>query len=294
MKKFIIMTDACSDLTTELQKSLDIIVLPMTVTLGSEDFKHYTDYREKSFKDFFDAMRNGRTASTSAISPFDWEERMEEYLSQGFDILVMPFSSALSVTHDNALMAKKVLAGKYPDRQIEVVDTFCVSLGLILLLKMAAEYRAEGLTLTETTNRIEEDKQRIYHNFTVEDLSHLRRGGRISAAKFVIGTALNINPVLHLTPEGKIEPSGKARGRNAALNMVLDQIEKNADDLSEQPIVIVHGDCLDEAEELSGTIKERFGTKEVIIGQLGPVIGAHTGPGLIAVCHTGRLRAVNN
>ena len=287
---FTILTDTASDITTELARRFGVFVLPMNVTVGDRSFAHYADFREMSVKDFYAALRRGEIASTAAINRIYWGEEIEKHLSVGTDVLVMPFSKGLSTSHENALAAADELRSKYPDRKLEVVDTLSVTGGLILQLKMASDYRAAGLDPLEVKERLEREALSICHHFTVQDLGHLRRGGRISATTAIVGSALGIKPMLHVNNEGTLENLAKARGRKNSLTTLIDTMGELGTNLAEQTVVIAHADCLDEAEWLAAEIKNRFDCKETVIVDIGPVIGAHTGPGMMFTAYLGTHR----
>lgn len=285
---FTIITDIGSDIPADLALELGLVAMPMNVTVGDRHFTHYADYREMSSKDFYDAMRNGELATTAAVTPIEWEEEIEKHLSGGSDVLVMPFSKGLSSTYENAVFASSELRARYPGRQLEVMDTLRVTSGLILLLRFACQYRAEGRSLSETLDMVNGKRQSICTYFTVEDLGHLRRGGRISAATAVVGSALGIKPVMIVDNEGKLEAISKARGRKNSLLSLLDYISQFGTDLSEQAVAITHGDCIDDAGWFRDELQSRFNCSEVILGEIGPLIGAHTGPGAITVGFIGK------
>ena len=241
-------------------------------------------------KAFYEAMRQGESATTSAANPDAWANAMEPVLAQGKDVLVIAFSSGLSTTYQSAVIAADELREKYPDRKIAVVDSLCASLGQGLLCWHAARKQDEGLSLEALTAWLEEHKLNLCHWFTVDDLAYLKRGGRISAATALVGTLLNIKPVLHVDDEGHLVSVSKSRGRKASLQAMVDQMEKSALPGENDYIMICHGDCYEDAQLLANMCKEKLGVKEVFIGYTGAVIGSHSGPGTLALFFLGSKR----
>jgi len=239
---------------------------------------------------FYDLLRAGKTATTSAVNVAQFTEAMEPHLQEGKDVLVLAFSSGLSTTYNSAAIAADDLKEKYPDRKIYVVDTLCASMGQGMLVYLAARERAKGRSIEEVRDWAEANKMSIAHQFTVNDLFHLKRGGRVSAATAVVGTMLAIKPVLHVDNEGHLINIGKVRGRGASLKALVDNMEKTVIDPENQTIFISHGDCWEDAQAVADMVKERFGVKEVIMNYVGPVIGAHTGPGVVALFYIAKER----
>lgn len=215
---------------------------------------------------------------------------MEPFLREGQDILLLVFSSGLSSTYQAATMAVEELSAQYPDRKMAAVDTRCASMGQGLLVYLAAKKRAEGKTMEEVRAWAEEERFHLCHWFTVDDLMYLKRGGRLNAATALVGTALGIKPVLHIDDDGHLINVGKARGRRGALTALVDRMAELAVDPEKNPVFISHGGCLDDAKMVEKLVKQRLGVKEVVISYVGPVIGAHTGPGVVALFFLGRER----
>ena len=229
-------------------------------------------------------------ATTSAVNVDQYAQMIEPMLQQGKDVLVMAFSSALSATYNSSRLAVEELAEKYPERKVYTVDTKCASLGQGLLVWLAARQREQGRSIEEVRDWVEENKQRVCHQFTVDDLGFLKRGGRISATTAVVGSMLHIKPVLHVDDEGRLVTVGKVRGRHAALKELVDKMEQGAVHPEEQTVFISHGDCLEDAQAVADMVRERMGVKEICIGYVGPVIGAHAGPGVVALFYLGSQR----
>lgn len=286
MNNYIIVTDCTCDLSADIINKLDVKVIPMDVIMGDNVFEHYPDYRNYEAKKFYDDLRNGLTASTSQINPQRYLDFFTPYLKEGNDILYICFSSGLSSTYNSAVIAKKQLEDEF-NNQIEVIDSLCASGGEGLLVLLAYENMKKGFTLTENKKWLEDNKLNISHYFTVDDLMFLKRGGRISAATAIVGSALKIKPILMVDENGKLISISKAHGRKASLN----NLYKYFEDLNiGDKVIITHGDCEDDAIYLKNKIKENYPDIDVIISYSGPVIGAHTGPGLVTIFFFGSNR----
>ena len=281
-----IVTDTCCDFPTEMYKELDLAVCPMGVLYKGEV---YTEYSEQWLKDLYEGMRHGETATTSAVNIDGWKAAIEPVLQEGKDALVLVFTSGLSGTYQNATIAAEELREAYPERKINVVDTLCASLGQGLLVWYTCQKRDEGLSLEELTAWVEENKMKICHWVIADDLMHLKRGGRISAATAVAGTLLQIKPVIHVDNEGHLVNVAKARGRKNAIQLLCDKVATGIPGANDT-IFICHGDCEEDAKLLADMLKEKYGTKKVFYYYIGAVIGAHTGPGVMAVFFLGNQR----
>ena len=282
-----IFTDSCCDFSPEFYEKLDLRYVPLSLEFRGQ----VTDDRnDDSLKELYDGLRAGEPAKTSAINPTRWSEAMEPVLAAGQDILVLAFSSGLSTTYQSAVIAAEELKESYPDRTIRVVDTLSASLGQGLLVWYACQKRDAGMSLDEVANWVEENKLHLCHWFTVDDLMHLKRGGRVSAATAVMGTMLQIKPVLHVDDEGHLINVSKSRGRKASLNALADRMVQTCLPGENDTIFISHGDCLEDAEYVGNLLKERCGVKNVIINYVGAVIGSHTGPGVVALFFLGQQR----
>lgn len=290
MRDFVIMTDSCCDMSEEMAKELGLYVLPLMFHLKNQDYRNYLDGREISFKDFYSQIRGGETASTSAVNVGDFESAMRSILQEGKDILLITFSSALSTTYQSAVIAAEDLRSEFPDAKILVVDSLCASLGQGLLVYLCAQEQQQGKSLEEVGSFAEETRSKVCHWFTVDDLNHLKRGGRVSSAAALFGTMLSIKPVLHVDDAGRLIPVSKTRGRKASLLAVVDEMEKSAIDPKDQTIFISHGDCAEDAQFVADEVRRRFGTQSIFINYVGPVIGSHSGPGTIALFFIGKTR----
>jgi len=290
MSEFIILTDSSADLDAEMAAKLDVRVLPLGFILDDHTYYNYPDNREMDPHVFYDRLRKEEVATTNAVNVAQYVETLEPLLQAGQDVLVLAFSSGLSTTYNSSLIAVEELREKYPDRKLYTVDTLCASLGQGLLVWYAAKEREKGKSIEEVRDWVEEHKLNLCHQFTVDDLHFLKRGGRISATTAVVGSMLQIKPVLHVDDAGHLINIGKARGRQASLKALVDKMEKTAIDPASQTVFISHGDCLEDARTVERMVKERFGVKEVYINYVGPVIGAHSGPGTLALFYMGRTR----
>lgn len=282
MRDFVIMTDSCCDLTDEMARELGIVVVPLSLEMGGQTYRNWLDGRDIAFQDFYSRIRAGETATTSAVSVGDFQEQMREILSQGKDILYLSFSSAVIAADD--------LREEFPDGQVLVVDSRCASLGQGLLVYLCAREKAAGRSLTGLRDYAEATKGQICHWFTVDDLNHLKRGGRISAATALVGTMLSIKPVLHVDDEGRLISVSKARGRKASLMALVDRMEATALDAANGTVFISHGDCEGDALLVADEITRRFGNRDIHLNYVGPVIGNHSGPGTVALFFVGSKR----
>ena len=281
-----IITDSCCDFTQQQYQELGVACAPLTVLYKGESHDNFSDPAD--VKAFYDELRGGVTASTAAVNPDGWAAPMEEALKNGRDVLVMAFSSGLSTTYQSAVIAAKELREAYPDRKIYVVDTLCAALGQGLLVWHACRQRDTGMDIDNLYTWLEEHKLNICHWVTVDDLSHLKRGGRISATTALVGTMLNIKPIIYVDNDGHLINTAKVRGRKAAMELLVSKLKETGTDFD--TIFIAHGDCPEDAAALEALAREKCGVKNVITGYVGPVIGAHTGPGVLVVFFMGTHR----
>ena len=284
MYNFDIYTDSSCDLSNEMIEKYNLKVMQLEVTI---DDNPPILNRDIDPKDLYDKLREGAMAKTNAVTPGFFEDHMKETLEAGRDILYIGFTSGLSVTYNNGAMICGELQEEYPDRKIMHIDTLCASVGQGLLVHYAAVKREEGISIEEIFKGIMDMKDKIHHQVTVDDLFFLKRGGRVRATKAIAGSVLNIKPIIHVTAEGKLDTIGKIRGRKHALKELVSKMINNADIDTWNQVFISHGDCLEDAERVREHILEVFPKAEVTINYVGPVIGAHTGPGVIALCYLG-------
>ncbi|WP_295581853.1 DegV family protein [uncultured Oscillibacter sp.] len=290
MRDYVIMTDSCCDLTAQMAEELELAVLPLSLEMGGQTYRNWLDGRDIPFETFYGRLRSGETATTSAVSVGDFEEAMRPILAAGKDILCLSFSSALSTTYQSASIAAQSLAEEFPQGRVLVVDSLCASLGQGLFVYLCAMEKRKGRSLEELRRYAEDIRGRVCHWFTVDDLNHLKRGGRINAATALFGTMLAIKPVMHVDDEGRLIPVSKARGRKASLLALVDHMEQTAADPAGQTVFISHGDCAEDAGFVAEEIRRRFGTADIRINYVGPVIGNHSGPGTVALFFLGNRR----
>ncbi len=290
MSDFVILTDSSADLGEEMVRKLDVQVVPLGFVLDGQAYHDYPDNRDMDPHAFYERLRKGDAATTNAVNTAQYTEALEPLLQAGRDVLVLAFSSGLSATYQSSVIAVEELRAKYPERKLYTVDTLCASLGQGLLVWYAAQLRERGRSIKEVQDWVEEHKLNLCHQFTVDDLYFLKRGGRVSAATALVGSMLHIKPILHVDSEGHLINIDKVRGRQASLKALVDRMEETAIDPGSLTVFISHGDCLEDAQMVAEMVKKRFGVDEVYINYVGPVIGAHSGPGTVALFYIGTER----
>ena len=281
-----IITDSCCDFTQQQYCELNVVCAPLTVLYNGESHDNFTD--PVAVKAFYDELRAGVMATTAAVNPDGWAGLMKEALERGQDVLVIAFSSGLSTTYQSAVIAAKELQEYYPQQKITVVDSLCAALGQGLLVWHACQNRDKGMTLEENSAWLEENKLKLCHWVTVDDLATLKRGGRISATTAAVGTMLNIKPIIHVDNDGHLISSAKVRGRKAAIDYLVKKFGETGVD--KETVFIGHGDCPEDAAQLEAQLKQTYGIQNITTGYVGPVIGAHTGPGVLVVFYLGQHR----
>lgn len=287
-----IITDSCVDLPDSLAKELELEIMPLKVTVKGKEYANYLDNREINPVEFYNLLREENTATTAQLNPHDFIDTFTPFLKAEQDVLYLSFSSALSGTYNSGLIAQKQLLDEFPKRKIIILDTLSASMGEGLLITLAARKRLAGKSLTEVADYVEETKTSISHLFTVSDLGHLRRGGRLSASSLMLGNLLNIKPLLHVNLKGELKVYGKARGRFKSLNSLVKRMLETYDATKNEMIYISHGDCLDDALYVKNLIIEKLNLKEeqFLINHIGPVIGAHSGVNTLAIFYIGNER----
>ena len=281
---FEIVTDSSSNLVEEMIDEFGLHILPLTFMVDGKEYQSYLKGRHTDLKQFYTMVREGKVITTSLPNLADSEALMRGLLEQGRDILYLGFSSGLSGTFEATELLIRDLASEFPERKLYAVDTLAASGGEGLLVWHAVQRARAGATIGEVRDWVEENKLHLAHWFTVDDLMFLFRGGRVSKTAAWAGTMLNIKPVMHVDDDGHLIPLEKVRGRKKSLNALVDHMEKSAvQPIDNQMVFITHGDCLEEAEYVADQVKERFGVKEVVINYVDPVIGAHSGPGTMAL-----------
>ncbi|WP_458863363.1 DegV family protein [Acidaminobacterium chupaoyuni] len=287
---YCIVTDSSANLPEEMIERFGLEILSLTVRIEDKEYTSYTKGVKTDLKPIYDLMRQKKTVETSHVNPGMCVDLFDRLLAQGLDVLYIGFSSGLSGTYQTAAMALEEAASKYPERKAYSVDTLAASMGEGLLVYHACLLKEQGGSLEEVRDWLEANKLHLCHWFTVDDLFHLKRGGRISAATALAGTMLSIKPVMHMDDAGHLIPVGKARGRKASLDALCDHMEKLAIRPEEQIIFISHGDCIEDARYVEEQVRTRFHVKDVAINYVDPVIGAHSGPGTVALFFLGTER----
>lgn len=288
MADFVIYTDSGCDISPALLSDWGVGCSSLTFRFEDED-REYSN-NDMTVQTFYDRMRAGGIAKTAAINIGNFLDAFESILQQGQDILYLGFSSALSTTYNSAVIAAKQLAAQYPERRVITIDTLSASAGQGMLVYLAKEKKLQGASLDETAAYVEDCKLRISHWFTVDDLEYLKRGGRVSPTVAFLGNALGIKPVLHVDTNGRLINISKIRGRKKALAALADKYTELAANPGSGVIFISHSDCLQDAEYLSELLRERHGVSVQLTTDIGTVIGAHTGPGTVALFFVGKER----
>ncbi len=288
MKPYIISTDCMADLPASFIQEHHLSVHPLYYLMGEQTYNALEDALPEA--EFYNRMRNGEMPTTMASNPEYIEKSFRQNLADGYDILHISFSSGLSSSYNNTAVTAKEIQEQSPDAKIIVIDSLCASLGQGLLVYYACKKKEAGASIEETAAYIEDLKLHVCHQFTVDDLFHLHRGGRVSKASAILGTIANIKPVLHVDNEGHLINISKIRGRKRSLMTLVDNMEKTVGDYKNPIVFISHGDCLEDAEFVKQQIEERFGIHEFLINYVGCTIGAHSGPGTVALFFLGETR----
>lgn len=289
MTAYQIFTDATADFEMQLMSQRGIRVIPMGVEIGGQEYT-YGPGGDITAEQFYALQKSGNYAATSQINPSVYLRYFEPVLRAGEDVLYLCFSSGMSGTFQSAQLCAAELQQQYPDRQILCVDTLSASVGEGFLVYEAARRQAEGYSLQELARWVEEHRLKVCHWFTVDVFDHLRHGGRVSAAAAVLGTALQIKPMLHVDAEGRLAVMEKPRGRKQAISAQLARMEQGWTPELGNMVVIGHGACPQDAELLKQAVCRRFPRADVVVAEIGPVIGAHTGPGMLALIYWGNTR----
>lgn len=285
-----IVTDSSANLTEELIEEYGIHIISLFFILDGKEYSSYKEGEKTDISQFYHMMRDGKVMTTSTINMLACEDVFESILSKGKDVLYLGFSSALSGTYNTASIMAEKLKEKYPERKIYSIDTLAASMGEGLLVYYAANQRKEGKSIEEVKDWVLQNRLNLCHWFTVDDLFFLKRGGRISATTAIVGTALSIKPILHVDNEGKLVSVGKVRGRKNSLNELVKEMEKTCIRPQEQTVFISHGDCIEDAEYVKELVQSKLNVKDVVINYVDPVIGAHSGPGTVALFYIGTNR----
>lgn len=287
MNSYVITTDTTCDLPEEylVNHNIDVIALYYSI-----DDIIYGDDKNIAQTEFYNMMRNGKMPTTMACNPENTEKYFRKHLDAGKDILHIAFSSALSSSYNTAAVVGRDLSEEYPDRKIIVIDSKSASMGEGLVVYKASQNMERGMSIEDNTAWIEENKLHFCQQFTVDDLNHLHRGGRVSKTTAVIGTMINVKPILHVDDEGRLIPLSNVRGRKKSLNTLVDNMENYSKGYDNDMVLISHGDCLEDAEYVKSQIQERLGIKNFMINYVCPTVGAHSGPGTLALFYMGEKR----
>ncbi len=288
MKPYIISTDCMADLPASFIQEHNISLHPLYYQIGDQTYNALEGALSEA--EFYAKMRNGEMPTTMASNPEYIEQSFSKNIADGYDILHISFSSGLSSSYNNTAVTAQEMKEQYPDSKIIVIDSLCASLGQGLLVYYACKKKEEGATIEELATYVKDLIPHICHQFTVDDLFHLHRGGRVSKATAILGTIANIKPVLHVDNEGKLINISKIRGRKRSLTTLVDNMEKTMGTYENPVVFISHGDCLEDAEFVKELVEERFGIHEFMINYVGSTIGAHSGPGTVALFYLGETR----
>jgi len=286
-----IITDASCNLSAQMMDELGIVYKSLNLISGDgTEIKNYLKDENFSFKGFYDRLRNKENIKTSLLNVEEFTNIYKEILDSGDDILAILISSGISGTYQAAKIAADDLREQYPERKIIVIDSLCASIGHGLMVYYAAMMKNEGKSIDETADFVYKNRLNMVHNFTVDDLFFLKRGGRLSGGVAIIGTILQIKPVLHVNNEGKLISLSKVNGRKKSINALFDALKDNVIDPENQVMAICHGDCIEDAEYLANKLRNEYNPKDIIINYCDPVIAAHAGPGVLAVFYMGKQR----
>ncbi len=285
----VLLIDSCTDLPLSFVEENKIPYVSLVCNfLGGE---HKDDFgKTLSYKTFYDTVRGGEMPSTSQVNVYVYQEIFKKYAEEGRPVVYLGLSSALSGSLNSARMAQELVCEEYPEADITVVDSRSASLGEGLLAYYAFKMLMDGASKDEVVSWLESNKLKLNSWFTVDDLGHLKRGGRVSGASAFVGTLLDIKPILNIDDEGRLVPKAKVQGRKKSIKALFEMFEENVVNPEEQVIAISHGDCLEDAKYLESLILKSYKVKEVIINHVGPVIGAHSGPGTLALFFMGSKR----
>ncbi|MBQ8798643.1 MAG: DegV family protein [Lachnospiraceae bacterium] len=284
---YVIVCGATLDLPQAIVEEYELQVIPMDVRLGEQDYKFHPNEKELTCKEFYERLRAGENAVTSQINPATFKDVFRGFLEEGKDVLYIAFSSGLSGTYNSARLVAEELLEKYPDRKIICIDSLCASIGEGYLVYLAGKLRMEGKSLEEVAEWTMENRTKVCHWFPVDDLIHLKKGGRLSGFEAAVGTALKIKPILSVDPEGKLTVVNKVRGTKKGIEYLKERLKNDAINAAEQTVIVGHADALETAEQLKSELLSEGLVKDVIIANVGPIIGTHVGGGMFALVFIG-------
>ena len=287
---FKIVTDSCANLTDKQIQDYGVEIISLKYYIEGKEYESYIKGEKTDYAETYRLLREQAMITTSLVSREDCDKAIKPILESGEDVLIVAFSSGLSGTYQNIMLAAEDYKELYPERKIIAVDTLCASLGEGMAVHYAAKLQKEGKSIEEVADWLENNKLSICHVFTIDDLFFLKRGGRLSGTSAVFGTLLGIKPLLHVANDGKLYVTGKARGRKAAIEHLIASLGEGGIDVENQDIFIVHGDCEEDAKFIEAEVKKRYGVKNVVYNMIDPVIAAHAGPGTLAIFFIGKER----
>lgn len=287
MSEYVITVNSTVDLPKEWLQERNVPVIPLKYMM---DGVSYVDMDGLSAKEFFQKLREGKMATTSQVNPEEAREAFEPFLKEGKDILHLGFSSGLSGTCNSMRIAAEELQEEYPDRKVIVIDTLCACLGEGLLLYYALKRKKEGMNIDQLAEWIEANKLHVCHDVTIDDLHHLQRGGRISKTVAVVGSIVQIKPIIHMDDNGCLQVIGKERGRKKSLQKIVNMASDQSKGWENDLVMITHGDCEEDANYVADLVREKMGIQNILVNNIGTVIGSHTGPGVVAVFCMGEKR----
>ena len=287
---FKIVTDSCANLTGGLIEKYGVEVISLQYHMKDKSYDSYIKGEKPDFTDAYKFLREKGKVTTSLVGRDACDNVIIPLLKQGEDLLILAFSSGLSGTYQNIVTAAEDYKEEFPDRKIIVVDTLSASMGQGLLVHYAVELKNQGKTIEEVAQWVEDNKLRLVHIFTLDDLFFLKRGGRLSGTSAVVGTVLGIKPLMHVANDGKLYVTGKARGRKAAIEHLINSLEAQGENIKGQTIFITHGDSYEDAKFIAAAVKTKYGVSNVVINCLDPVIASHSGPGTLAIFFMGKQR----
>ncbi len=285
-----IITDSCANLTDAQIAEYGVEILSLKYYIGDQGYDSYIKGEKIDYSDAYRILREKGKITTSLANRDDCDKTILPVLEEGYDVLVLAFSSGLSGTYQNIVNSAEDYKEMFPDRKIMVVDTLCASMGEGLLVHYAVKLKNEGKSMEEVAEWVEANKLKLCHVFTLDDLFFLKRGGRLSGTSAIVGSLMNIKPLMYVANDGKLYVTGKARGRKAAIKHLVDSVGEKGVDVKNQDIFIVHGDCENEAKIIGEEVKKLYGVKNVVYNCLDPVIVSHSGPGTLAIFFIGNER----
>lgn len=287
---FKIVTDSCANLTDEQIKEFDVEIMSLQYHMNDKSFDSYIKGEKPDFTNVYKFLREKGKVTTSLISREECDRVIIPILQEGNDVLILAFSSGLSGTYQNIILAAEDYKETFPNRKIIVIDTLAASMGQGMLVHYAVKLQKEGKSIDDVAAWVEENKLRVYHIFTLDDLFFLKRGGRLSGTTAIVGLVLGIKPLMHMANDGKLYATGKARGRKAAIEHLINSVGEKAEDIENQVVFITHGDSYEDAKFIAAAIKNQYRVKDVVINCLDPVIASHAGPGTLAIFFMGEER----